>query len=271
MQISLLQRATRWFASRNGSTMADSAEKLRLSRHAKFCTALPFPELKWSTDQQTRHSLTELRDYAAQLANSALDWYLQKKTYKKRFAQSLHFLTFAFATAAAVIPLAKISTLLDYINIKPYVGSDITPSSLAAEITLVLIGIAGGFNLIDRSLGFSADWMRYIVTASKINRALIDFQLQWNELEFTAPVSTTKSAAKTKQLSIVHEGRANLQQTSNGNNNPQANPIARRIELVNKFCMTVIDLTYEETSIWSDELTDRVAKMASHLPGHGRP
>jgi len=54
----------------------------------------------------------------------------------------------------------------------------------------LLIGVAGGATLVDRAAaGYTADWMRYMTTASLINRALVKFEFDWNELEWISALS----------------------------------------------------------------------------------
>src|SRR5262249_54860101 len=120
---------------------SDQVRALRLARHDKFCTALPFPAFDWTDEQTIKRSLAELRDYAEQLANSALDWYLQKKTTKKRYAAFFHYATYAVGVIAAIIPLLKFAAILDLESVKRYLGHDSAAS--AAEMSLALIGLAG--------------------------------------------------------------------------------------------------------------------------------
>jgi hypothetical protein len=238
------------------SSLLDQIKELRTARHEKFCVALPFPRLDWTNKDAVEGNLAELRDYAEQLANSALDWYLDKKTSKKRFARCLHNWTYFFGILAALIPLLKISTLLDLALVKQYFGPN--ASSGAAEASLALIGLAGGLTLIDRTAGFTADWMRYITTASRINRALIEFQFKWNKLDYNSPCLGASSIDPPQQPA------------GSGKKTPEPDPVAQRIELAYKFCLEIFDLTGQETSIWADELKERVAQMASQFPHRGK-
>jgi len=148
----------------------DDDERLRIARHHRLCTAIPFPALNWQ-EQDVEKSLARLHDYAVQIANSSIDWYLQRKRAKKFFARTLHSLTFLFGILAAIIPVLKMfsTELQSQLMRLLFAGLVTNPSAFAAETALVLIAIAGGFALIDRAAGFSADWMRYLTTAERIN------------------------------------------------------------------------------------------------------
>jgi SMODS and SLOG-associating 2TM effector domain 2 len=234
----------------------DAADALRIARHAKFCTALPFPALSWTDETSVESSLRELRDYAEQLANSALDWYLEKKVSKKRFAACLHRWTYVFGVLAAVIPLLMLNLgkFLDPF-VKQYFGIECHLSSIAAETALLLAGIAGGATLIDRTAGFTADWMRYITTAADINRALIEFQFEWDMLDQSAPYLPR---TKTSQPPIEKTDK-------------EIDPVAQRIERARVFCLNILEFTRRETSVWADELKARVTQMEGQLQSLHRP
>ena len=57
------------------NTLSD-VEDLPLERHAILSTALPFPDLDWSKQENDAKNLKHIRDYSVSLANSTLDWYL---------------------------------------------------------------------------------------------------------------------------------------------------------------------------------------------------
>lgn len=113
--------------------------------------------------------------------------------------------------------------------------------------------------LIDRAAGFTADWMRYITTAASINRALIEFQFEWNKLDRNSPYPPRPASTKSAEISPPSIKKRKI-----------ADPVEQRIELASQFCLKILDLTGQETSIWADELKQRVARMASQLPSHGR-
>jgi hypothetical protein len=234
------------------SSLDEEVSWLRILRQHGFCIAIPFPPLDWSTPEATRESLLELHDYAEQMGNSALDWYLEKRTAKKRRAKFLHGTTYVVAVLAAAIPLINLSNLF-------------TSRSLTAEASLALVGVAAGLALIDKSAGYTADWMRYVTTAAQINRALLEFHFAWDRLESTLPYSPANAPPDdlTKIGLPATERRPRRRKG-------EANPVGARIDLVKDFCLKIAEAVELETSNWTTDLKERVAQLDRHLPRGGR-
>ncbi|WP_439373078.1 SLATT domain-containing protein [Bradyrhizobium sp. DASA03120] len=182
--------------AQNGPIAVDpTVDELRLRRHDILSTALPFPKLDWTT-QGNDKNLELVRDYAEGLANSTLDWYLHHQKWKKRLAQSLHFIIFLFVALATIPPLLKLGipnrlqsecTYCDWVN------------SHAGEVALVLLGIAGVAKLWDSNAGYTVDWMRFFTTAAAINRELTKFEFDWDKIDLerrAAPPITDVSGNK---------------------------------------------------------------------------
>ena len=215
---------------------------------------MPFPDLKWDSPDNTEANLAELREFATQLAYSALDWYLEKKRGKKNWAQWLHLFTYAFGILAALVPLAMI-VFPGLVSFKGYFSD---PAAFAAEVAVVLAGIAGGFTLVDRSVGFTADWMRYIGTATNLNRELIAFQLDWDELAYAAAKNRDKPDPGPTGKAAARRAKKN-------------DPDAQRINRVKVFCLKILEITGEETGIWANELKERLAQMARNWRQANQP
>jgi hypothetical protein len=234
-------------------TLMDEIARLRIARQQSFCIAIPFPALDWSLPPAIRESLMELHDYAEQMDNSALDWYLEKRTAKKRRAKVLHGTTYLVAILAAAIPLINLSNLFP-------------ARSLTAEASLALVGVAAGLALIDKSAGYTADWMRYVTTASQINRALLEFHFAWDRLESTLPYpppSPESPANLSKATPPAPERRSRRGTT-------EQSPVEARIDLVKDFCLKIADVMQLETSTWATDLKERVALLDRQLPRGGR-
>jgi hypothetical protein len=186
------------------------------------------------------------------MGNSALDWYLEKRTGKKRRAKILQGTTYTVAILAAAIPLINLSNLF-------------TSRSLTAEASLALVGVAAGLALIDKSAGYTADWMRYVTTAAQINRALLEFHFAWDRLESTMPYPPDNDPPDplTKvDIPATERGRRRKA--------PEPNPVGARIDLVKDFCLEIADAVELETSAWAIDLKERVAQLDRHLPRSGR-
>jgi hypothetical protein len=267
-----------WLAgilTRREPTAEKAHDRLRIARHLGLCTALPFPKLCWDGKHDVEN-LKELHDYAVQLANSNIDWYLEKKSAKKFYAKTLHYSTYTFGVLAATVPLLKIfNTQVETGFVRWLFGEGVTnPSALTAELALVLIGIAGGLNLIDRYAGLTDAWMRYITTATRLNRALIAYQFEWNELERSTPRGSTASGSPPTSGEDAPKSlpTAPTESIGGGTRGKKAptDSVTERIELVKRFCLAVIDIIGEETLVWADELKERVAQIARNFPAHGK-
>jgi len=228
------------------SSAAEGAvDKLRIERRNQFCVAIPFPALEWragegtKTCEQAEKNLAILYDYAVQLANSALDWYLEKKDGKKRRAQLLHNLVYIVGLFAVIVPLAMLGTgILELDGLA-------RAKSYAAEVALGLLALIGGLTFWDKSAGFSADWMRYIITAGRLNKKLVEFQFDW---------SATNMASKPKLDGTAESGEKKL------------DPVTERADKLKTFCLTILDIMSAETEGWAIELKERVAQMSRDLP-----
>jgi SMODS and SLOG-associating 2TM effector domain 2 len=219
-----------------------SADDLKIARRNQFCTVLPFPTLKWGQDGDTETNLAELHDFARQLANSAIDWYLQKKRTKKTSARWLHLFTYIFGALAVLVPVIMI-IIPEFEIVGKYFAN---PRSFAAEAALVLLGFAGACNLIDRSAGFSSDWMRYIVTVTNLYRELTEFEFDWSDL--------TRAASKQAQQNVA-----------------QTDLDAVRMEKVKKFTLKILDITSDETNVWAKELKERMAQTVRDFRQTNQP
>jgi len=246
-----------WFREAGGRLRVrpwpEGLEDVQIFRHRNLCAAIPFPKLSWADKNNESTNLERLHDYAVQLANSAIDWYIHKKFIKKRFSRSLHVLSYLFAILGALVPLFKIFSPEVESKILHSIGLAADHGSIAVEAALVLIGVAGGFNLIDRFAGFTNDWMRYMATAMRLNQELIEFQFRWSELERAA--STNPSPPDPPGKRAIKE----------------IDPIKSKIDMVHKFCSRVLSIVEEETSAWADELKNNVAQFTQHImTQHGR-
>jgi hypothetical protein len=241
---------------------------LRLRRHAILSTALPYPKRNWSDKGCDKENLAHLRDYCESLANSTLDWYLNHHRVKKHRAQFVHSLIYFFSFLAAIATLAKIAfgnistgTFFDFLN------------SHAGEIALGFIGLAGTGKLLDASLGYTADWMRFITTAARISQELAKFEFDWAKIELTRrrdPAPPAATPGNADQNSDEQDPKPPPAGTpkfevcpSCGNCYPAVtDPTERLIKLADEFCTKIFNIVGAEISVWADELKKRVDRMA---------
>jgi SMODS and SLOG-associating 2TM effector domain 2 len=266
------------------NTLSD-VEDLRLERHAILSTALPFPDLDWSKQENDAKNLKHIRDYSVSLANSTLDWYLDHHKSKKRKAQTLHLVIFFFVGLAAIPPLLKVG----FGNgLQSACGYCDLLNNHTGELALVLLGIAGVAKLWDSNAGYTVDWMRFITTAARINQELGKFQFEWEKAELATRDLPAPSATATKEspgpdpgaegtvAKVVSEptptpapAPPQRQEVCPhcGIGHPIENlrPTERKVKLAAAFCTKVFDMVDGEISAWANELKNRYDRVA------GRP
>jgi hypothetical protein len=240
---------------------ADRKERADIARHQLLSIAIPFPEnLDWSTPEKTEESLNALYGFGNDLATSVIDWYLQRRRGKKRQSVYLRYASYAFAIAGVAVPLIKIFNLSSLEHIFGRYADDV--SNIAVEAALVLLAIAGGLHAIDGLIGASSAWMRYVAAAIGLTDQLVRFRFDWNtiagEPQFIA--SATASNAS-DNLPVPPSPPVSA---------PDGGPVTRTLqgrkyELVQGFCLKVIEVVRDETAIWSTEVRENVEKFEKDL------
>lgn len=246
--------------------------ELAAFRHHRLCTAVPFPELEWSSDSDRiavnfKDNRQRLHNYALDLAYSAIDWYSDRSWWSKLWSWSLRGISYFCALVGAVVPLIKV-----------FVRD--TTGGMAAEFALVMIALAAALNVIDRLAGFSRDWMRQRAVISQLDQERIKFELEWNDfLMQEARLRSAKSQvlAASKEISSRSDASAKdrsrqLQRTatkasssSEGDPGDQTTFLEKEVDLVYAFCLTVLKILGEETTSWEEEFSRNIAQFADHI------
>ncbi len=156
---------------------------------------------------------TQLLQWTEQNAVSSIEWY-QRKRGKKRLGSIL--------TRTSAIALAGIGAICPLIE-----------AALGKEWNLgnwgyVLIALAGLVFWVDRFLGFSTGWMRYIMAEMTLQRNLKQFQFQWTALQL--------------DLSVTDK-------------------LPKLIELSNKFVDQVDAIVIDETTAWVSEFQSNLSQI----------
>jgi SMODS and SLOG-associating 2TM effector domain 2 len=239
----------------------------RREQQAELSAAVPFPDIDWSTNASTQISLAHLRNYVETVASSTISWYLRKIVWKRLFARILHVLTILAAASAASIELLNIATVLDFRWVRDILSTsaNISSGSRAAEFTLLFVGIAGGFKVIDHAAGNTADWMRYRMTASAINTLISNFRFEWIELDRTYPLPRNgkppgiSPAMVEDPAFLPHvDEDTTIARNRKKKGDSDADPVQRRVVLARTCCNKILKLIENETSIWADELKKRM-------------
>jgi hypothetical protein len=154
-------------------------------------------------------------------------------------------------------------------------------AGISAEAALFLLGIAGGFHLIDRLIGASTGWMRYMGTAMRLNEQLMTFHYRWNEL--TAFPSSNPPTAR-PHLPLIDSPQTppppnpGSPISGQGEQDSSFKSVDQlKFELARNFCLAILSTAREETTSWAAEFSDSIAEFEKQLPlnpfprGSGRP
>jgi hypothetical protein len=169
-------------------------------------------------------ALRVLYEHAESRAIEAAEWYLDDRI-KRRFAsQALRLLAILLAAVGGLQPLAATA-------IAPAVPPG--PGHLAWGY--IMLAVAGVCVACDHFLGLSSRWMRDMVTAQKLQHRLIEFQLDWVELEVRG--ATDPGAATTHDY----------------------------LRLLRSFITDTSTVTHEETLEWLTEFQSTTAQLSSQI------
>jgi hypothetical protein len=103
-------------------------------------------------------------------ASLSITWYLDHRRPKKRWAQRLRVAAIVMVSVAGVLPvLSQIFNDTSSVIIQP------AWSSVALAIAVALVAL-------DRFFGFSSAWARYMATEKAIAAALVEFRLDWQQV-----------------------------------------------------------------------------------------
>jgi hypothetical protein len=128
----------------------------------------PFPDVRW--DGAAGESLDRLRRYVIGEAQQASQWYLQRRTWKRRGAQATRVGAITAVSLASIIPvLAQLLGTDGRFAFNPGWGTVV----LAAAALLVAL---------DYFYGYTSSWVRYLDAEQKVARIVYEFQFDWERL-----------------------------------------------------------------------------------------
>jgi hypothetical protein len=99
-------------------------------------------------------------------AIETIEWYLSEKRAKARWSRVLRVMAVLLIVGGGVTPVIAVASRSAGLAIWGYIP----------------LGLGAGCVGLDRAFGFSSSWMRYLATATAIQRSLMAFQLAWAEL-----------------------------------------------------------------------------------------
>ena len=136
-----------------------------------------FPEMDCTTPGGRRDSASQVRAHVVGKAERAIRWYYAKRTVKRRLGSGLRITAIVMGGLGTVVPvIAGISGF----------------SWLAAAWGSVLAALAGICIALDRLLGASTGWARYVTTALRLGHMLEDFELAWTSRRVCSPDGLTE-------------------------------------------------------------------------------
>ena len=140
--------------------------------------------LKWNGGYATNgESLRAVYDHSTKHAERAINWYLESKRSKKWWALRLRIAAIIVAGIAGIIPML--------LQVWGTAGQEKEWWAQPVWATIVL-GFAGIIVLVDRLVGFSSAWMRFIEAEHEIRTALHEFHYDWEaiQVEAAGPLKT---------------------------------------------------------------------------------
>ena len=122
--------------------------------------------LPWN-DKDVLASLDKSYDYVLKLADELARWYLIHKNPKRLGARLLRIGAILLGSGAAIVPIL--------------VGMQTDSGPIPVELASILAALAGTLILLDKLLGCSTGWVRYMDAYFRIDRLVETFQFEWNK------------------------------------------------------------------------------------------
>lgn len=133
---------------------------------SKNIMPVPLDDIDWTDIDD---GLGKVFKWAVDEANGAVSYYLKKTKWNRRAGWGIRVAIGFLAAAAAILPIVS------QLTINSSGESWLKPvwATLVAAVAAALYGL-------DRSVGWTNAWIRFIKTANTIHALLNDFCLEWN-------------------------------------------------------------------------------------------
>ena len=128
-----------------------------------------FPKADWNAGKAL-DSLEALRRFVDSQAKQATDWYIRKRSLKRRAGQFTRLVAMVSAAAAGVLPV-----------VAQIFGQNGQYAFHPAWAT-VLLALAALLVSLDYFFGYTSGWVRYLEAEQKILRTMYDFHFDWEVL-----------------------------------------------------------------------------------------
>jgi integrase len=128
-------------------------------------------ELTWGTAAEVQESIKRLYLYAEAVADESIDWYGRHKRKLAWKSRLLRLLAIILTAVGGLTPILSALGWAQNLNI--------------GQLGYLFLGLAAACVGLDRFIGFSSGWIRYITTKMTLERALSDFRFEWAMIEIT--------------------------------------------------------------------------------------
>jgi hypothetical protein len=197
---------------------ADQRKAARPARRQRDLRTHRFVLLSPEQWRAPDEALRRMYEIAEGRAIENAEWYLDDRMRKRVPSQILRGLAILLGAAGALQPLIATAG-----------GAQNDSGNLAwGYVLLAAAGVCIGF---DHFLGLSSGWMRDMVTVQKIQRRLVEFQLDWAALN-------------------AHDAIG-----------PERTPVHHYLELLRSFMADISLITSEETSEWVSDFQNAVSQL----------
>jgi hypothetical protein len=215
-------------------------------------------DLKWDTETDRKASLSQIHNFAINHTTDAINWYYKHKRKSSLFAYYLRVTAFVFATLGAAIPLiVRPDYLVTSTAPAPTTGFFNHLASFnwfnLHNLGYILLATAAAAIALDRLLGFTASWIRYVLTAQLLQQALNNFTIEWN-------IQASNLNPQTP-LQVQPQGLAPPQpvpDTAPAMDNARCQAL---LAITAKFIATVLDHVQKETAEWANDFRTSLSSL----------
>ena len=127
-------------------------------------TLLVWDEYK---DKPFDKALPSIYSRAGELSKEKREWYWKSIKRKRLFATGARVITLCFLIGGTVLPLWA------------SLGDIPARRLLFTQLGVIALAVAGLFQVVDRILGLSSGWLRYITTVTAMENLTRKFELDW--------------------------------------------------------------------------------------------
>lgn len=185
-------------------------------------------DINW-TPENSAVAVEKLCEFADAECGKAIQWYFSRKKKKQLGGMLLRVLAILAVAAAGMIPI--LGEIFEKGNGQP----GINPAWATIAVAAAALFIA-----LDRFVGYTSGWIRYVRTGMALSHLQTVFRTDWAEQRITTPPPA----------------------------DPPTDPVQLRIKLCRDFLTKVNELVANETTEWAREFQTALVEIER---GTGKP